>query len=262
MNPARSPLPPLLLSTDFDGTILDHASTGPMAPGFFAWIEKERRRRRVVWAINTGRDWESLRMELERRQAPFLPDWVILIEREVHRVEQGALVGHAAWNSRCLDVHAELFQRADGMLEQMRRDLARFEGLQIIRDVGSPLGLIAATEAQAGEVHQALEPLYQAFPDLHAVRNSVYFRFAHVDYHKGSCLALVQGEEGIPVEGTIAAGDNLNDLPMLQRCYAHHLICPSNSIPEVKTQVLAEGGYVASLPFDKGIVEGLQVRIR
>lgn len=249
---------PLLLSTDFDGTILDHSSTGPMAPEFFRWIEKQRTLRPVIWAINTGRDWESLRAEMEHRRVPFFPDWVILIEREVHRVKQGALIGHQDWNRRCFDVHAELFHRADGMLERMRRDLTRFKGLQMIRDVGSPLGLIAATEEQAQEIQEALEPLYQAHPDLHAVRNSVYFRFAHVDYHKGSCLALVQGEENIPPERTIAAGDNLNDLPMLQRRYAHHLICPSNSIPEVQSQVRAEGGFVASLPADKGIVQGLE----
>jgi hydroxymethylpyrimidine pyrophosphatase-like HAD family hydrolase len=255
--PSPTPLLPILLSTDFDGTILDHDSTGPMAPEFFDWIIQERKRRRVVWAINTGRDWDSLRTELDRREVPFFPEWVILIEREIHRVANRSLIGQSDWNRRCHDVHAELFHRADVMLEQMRRDLGRFEGLQIIRDVGSPLGLIAASEEQAAEVHLALEPLYQAHPDLHAVRNSVYFRFAHVDYHKGSCLALIQAEEQIPPERTIAAGDNLNDLPMLDRRYAHHLICPSNSLPEVKDQVLAHGGFIASLPSDKGIVEGL-----
>ncbi|MDX6765482.1 MAG: HAD family hydrolase [Candidatus Methylacidiphilales bacterium] len=259
--PSDPQLAPLLLSTDFDGTLIDHQSPVPMAEAFFAWINETRRHRRVVWAVNTGRDWDSLREELDRRKAPFLPDWVMLIEREVHRVHNGSLIGHREWNRRCFDVHAELFQRADAMIEQMRRDLAKFKGLQIIRDVGSPLGLIATDDEQASAVHEALEPLYQAHPDLHAVRNSVYLRFAHIDFHKGSCLALVQSEEGIAAENTIAAGDNLNDLPMLQRRYAHHLICPSNSLPEVKDQVLAEGGFVASQPADQGVVEGLRALI-
>jgi hydroxymethylpyrimidine pyrophosphatase-like HAD family hydrolase len=250
-------LTPLLLSTDFDGTILDHDLPPPMAPEFFDWIEDQRRRRTLVWVINTGRDWESLRNELEIRQARFLPDWVILIEREVHRIEKGSLRSHEPWNQRCLDVHADLFTRADALMETMRRDLAHFPGLQIIRDVGSPLGLIAASEAQAAEVHTALQPLYDAFPDLHAVRNTVYFRFAHVDYHKGSCLALVQAETGIGPEHTIAAGDNLNDLPMLQRRYARHLLCPSNALPEVCAQVREEGGWVAARPAGAGIYDGL-----
>jgi HAD superfamily hydrolase (TIGR01484 family) len=254
--------PPLLLSTDFDGTILDHDLPPPMAPEFFDWLEAERARRPVVWVINTGRDWDSLRVELERRQARCLPDWVVLIEREVHRVEAGALLPHHEWNNRCLDVHADLFTRADAMMESLRRELTRFDGLQIIRDVGSPLGLIAASEAQAEEVDRALHPLYQAFPDLHAVRNTVYFRFAHIDYHKGSCLALIQEETGIGPEHTIAAGDNLNDLPMLRRRCARHLICPSNALPEVCRQVRSEGGVVAGLPAGAGVAEALRALIR
>jgi len=253
-----APDSPLLLSTDFDGTILDHDLPPPMAPEFFDWLEAARARRPVVWVINTGRDWDSLRSELERRQARCLPDWVVLIEREVHRLDAtGALQPHQDWNRRCLDVHADLFTRADGMLETMRRDLARFDGLQIIRDVGSPLGLIAASEAQAAEVDRALQPLYAAFPDLQAVRNTVYFRFAHMDYHKGSCLALIQAESGIGPEHTIAAGDNLNDLPMLRRRYAHHLICPANALPEVCEQVKCEGGVVASRSAGAGVAEAL-----
>lgn len=252
-----APDSPLLLSTDFDGTILDHNLPPPMAPEFFDWLEAARRRRPVIWVINTGRDWESLLVELTRRQARCLPDWVVLIEREVHRVQEGRLEPHHEWNRRCLDVHADLFARADGMLETLRQDLTRFDGLQIIRDVGSPLGLIAVSEAQAAEVDQALQPLYEAFPDLHAVRNTVYFRFAHVDYHKGSCLALIQAEIGIGSEQTIAAGDNLNDLPMLQRCYARYLICPSNALPEVCVQVMREGGVVASRPAGAGVAEAL-----
>lgn len=248
---------PLLLSTDFDGTLLDHGLPPPLCPEFFDWLETERARRRVVWVINTGRDWDSLRQELRLREARCLPNWVVLIEREVHRLDAGAPVAHTAWNRRCMEIHADLFTRADSMLEAVRRDLGRFEGLQIIRDVGSPLGLIATDEDQAREVDAALQPLYEAFPDLHAVRNSIYFRFAHVDYHKGSCLALIQAEEGIGPEHTIAAGDNLNDLPMLDRRYAHHLVCPANSLPEVKAQVTRQGGRVAAAVAGQGVTEAL-----
>lgn len=252
-------MPPLLLSTDFDGTILDHDLPPPMAPEFFDWLKHQRSRRTVIWIINTGRDWESLRHELERRQARCLPDWVVLIEREVHRLTpQGTLQPHQEWNQRCFEIHADLFTRADAMIQSLRQELDRFPGLQFVRDSGSPLGLIAADEQQADEVQQALQPLHQAFPDLHTVRNTVYFRFAHVDYHKGSCLGLIQAETGIGPEHTIAAGDNLNDLAMLQRRWARHLICPANAHPAVLDQVRQQGGHIASRPAGAGVAEALQ----
>jgi len=98
---------PLLLSTDFDGTILNHDLPAPMAPGFFDWIEQERQRREVIWVINTGRDWDSLQEELQSRQARFMPDWVVLVEREIHHLESGSLVPLNHWNQRCTETHAE-----------------------------------------------------------------------------------------------------------------------------------------------------------
>ncbi|MDZ4788537.1 MAG: HAD-IIB family hydrolase [Blastochloris sp.] len=250
---------PLLLSTDFDGTLLDHSLPGPLAPDFFDWLETTRQQRRVIWIINTGRDWASLDYELTKRQARCLPDWVVLVEREIHQLEDGTKKSLACWNDRCQSVHDDLFLRAAHHIEQTRQDLTRFPNLQIITDVGSPLGLIAESEAQAHEVQAALQPLLDAFPEMHSVRNSIYFRFAHIDYHKGSCLDRIGQHEAIPPERRFAAGDHLNDLPMLHRHLAQHLTCPSNSVAEVKNQVLRQNGHVSELSTYLGIVEGLKL---
>ena len=37
--------PPLLISTDFDGTLVDHDAPVPLAPDFFDWLEAARQRR-------------------------------------------------------------------------------------------------------------------------------------------------------------------------------------------------------------------------
>jgi hydroxymethylpyrimidine pyrophosphatase-like HAD family hydrolase len=78
-----------------------------------------------------------------------------------------------------------------------------------------------------------------------------------VDYHKGSCLAEIQKLLDLSPSSTFIAGDNLNDLPMLQRKFGHYLACPSNSVPEVLAQVKAEGGYLASQEAGAGIAEAL-----
>lgn len=249
---------PLLLSTDFDGTLLDHDLPGPMCPEFFDWLEKERERRHVIWAINTGRHWQSLEVEMETRGARFWPDWVILIEREIHRLNKGQPIALESWNRRCKETHADLFSRADTALAETRERLSSFQNLEIVQDVGSPLGLIAKDNAQANDVEVAIAPLLDSFPEMHVVRNDIYFRFAHVDFHKGSCLGMVLTEEKISVENCFAAGDNANDLPMLDRKYAGYLACPSNSLKEVKEKVRSQGGYVASQPAGKGITEALE----
>jgi hydroxymethylpyrimidine pyrophosphatase-like HAD family hydrolase len=251
-------LPTLLISTDFDGTLLDHQLPAPLAPEFFDWIEVTRKTRRVVWVINTGRDWASLDYELNKREARFLPDWVVLVEREIHRLGKSPLQPLECWNQKCQTVHRDLFMRAEQAIDNTRKDLARFSNLQIITDIGSPLGLIADSDKQADEVQIAIQPLLDDFPEMHSVRNSVYFRFAHVDFHKGSCLLRIAEEEGVPLQHRFAAGDHFNDLPMLDRRIAYHMTCPANAVPEVKERVRQHGGHVSDLNTHHGVVEGLR----
>lgn len=251
------PLPPILLSTDFDGTILDHSLPSPLAPEFFDWLEEIRTRRKVIWVINTGRDWDMLAIELKARHARVWPDWVVLIEREVHRIKDQQSDPLTSWNSRCLDIHADLFTRASGAIETTRKELQTFDNLLVIEDVGSPLGMIADSQEQADRVAATVQPLLKQFPDMRLVQNTIYFRFAHMDFHKGSALSIIATEEGIPVEHCFAAGDHLNDLPMLDSKYAAMLACPANAIDEVKQQVTKHHGFVATKTAAAGILQAL-----
>jgi len=64
---------------------------------------------------------------------------------------------------------------------------------------------------------------------------------------------------GIGPEARVAAGDHLNDLPMLRREFGHYLACPSNSIAEVLEAVRNQNGYVASREAGAGIAEALRL---
>jgi len=251
-------LPAILLSTDFDGTILDHTLPSPLAPEFFDWLEVTRAKRKVIWVINTGRDWDMLAMELNARHARLWPDWVVLIEREVHRVEDKKSTPLTSWNLRCLDTHADLFTRASGAIEATRKELKMFKDLLVLEDIGSPLGMIAHSLEQADQVAETVQPLLQQFPEMRLVQNTVYFRFAHMDFHKGSALSVIAAEEGIPVSHCFAAGDHLNDLPMLDKKYAAMLACPANAIDAVKQQVRQQNGFVATETAAAGILQALR----
>jgi acetylornithine/succinyldiaminopimelate/putrescine aminotransferase len=82
--------------------------------------------------------------------------------------------------------------------------------------------------------------------------------FSHVAYNKGSALAEIARRMEVTCESIIAAGDHLNDLPMLLRQRAQWLIAPGNAIPQVKEAVLRQKGFVAEAFHGHGVASGLE----
>ena len=56
----------------------------------------------------------------------------------------------------------------------------------------------------------------------------------------------------------LAAGDHLNDLPMLLREHARWLVAPANAVETVKDSVRSQNGYVSQLPHGHGVADGLE----
>jgi hydroxymethylpyrimidine pyrophosphatase-like HAD family hydrolase len=90
------------------------------------------------------------------------------------------------------------------------------------------------------------------------VRNDVYVRFSHRGYSKGAALQEIQRLSGLTPAQTLAAGDHLNDLPMLLPEVARWLVTFSNGLPQVKAQVAAHGGFLATQPAGDGMLEALE----
>lgn len=258
MNLDSRPDAPWLLSTDFDGTLTDPSHPESLCPSLFSWIEETRKKRPLLWVINTGRDWPSLQAELIRRQVPFFPDWAILVERHIFQVIEGTIQPVSEWNDACDQAHAVLFKQVHPAFAELRKRLRSFPGLDLVEDIGSPLGLIARSDEQAEEIRPFIEAAIAPYPDLEAVRNSVYFRFGHIGYTKGSALTELGRRLGIPASRRIAAGDQYNDLHMLKKEVAAHLICPANAIAPVKDRVTKEGGQVAPSRYGTGVSEALR----
>lgn len=248
---------PILISTDFDGTIAGPADGKPFAEPFMEWLRETRVYRPVVWVINTGRDWTSLSNELTTRNSPIWPDWVVGIERYVCKVEDRKQKPLQRWNEACDLAHEELFQASKDLFDRIRGKFETRSGVQLIVDPGSPLGIIAESESLADRVGAFLDQTIPPSGKLRSVRNSVYFRFSHRDFNKGSALEAICAELGIPPARTFAAGDHYNDLPMLRLAFARQLACPGNAVPEVKDRVREQGGFVATSDTDAGIAQAL-----
>src|SRR5437879_4562130 len=147
-------LPIKLLSTDFDGTLFAEFEDPPI-PLELQQLIAELQKRGAKWVINTGRDMASLMEALGRAGVEIEPDYLVLVEREIH-------------------------------------------------------------------VHQ-------------------------------DSRRLSLGREAV-----FAAGDHLNDLPMLSRQYAQYLAAPANAVEAVKEAVREQNGFVSLLARGEGVADAIK----
>ena len=247
-----------LLSTDFDGTLVDHFVSPPVSPALFAALG-ELRERGCLWAVNTGRELQHIVDGLAEFHFPIEPDYVLTAEREVfHRSPEGKWQDYGDWNTRCTAAHNALFDQSAPLLADIERHLARVPGAQAIHMGGRMVGLVTANDPDMDRVCEFLEQERLRVPGFQYMRNTIYVRFCHEDYSKGTALAELGRLVGIARENIFAAGDHLNDLPMLDGTHAKWVACPGNAVEPVKNAVKKAGGYVATGICSEGIVEALR----
>jgi hypothetical protein len=250
------PLPIQLISTDFDGTIFEEFANPSISPRLVEIIG-DLQSRGAKWVINTGREMASLMESLGRAKIPIEPDYLVLVEREIHCHDGIRYVGLEEWNSKCTRSHAELFERITPDLPRITDWInARFHAT-LYEDAFSPFCLIASNNGDAEVINEYLNEYCRTVPNLTVVRNDIYARFSHVAYNKGTALEELTRRLGIKAEHVFAAGDHWNDLPMLSREYARWLASPSNAIEPVKTLVRKQGGVVSELSHGNGVAEAL-----
>ena len=249
-----------LISTDFDGTIFAEGDEPPV-PAQLQDLIGDLQRRGAKWAINTGRDMPSLMEALQQARLKIRPDFLVLVEREIHLQDGGGYVGLESWNSRCALSHEALFAQVRVDLPRITNWINNRFSATIYEDPYSPFCLIAGNPVDAKLIHSYLDDYCREVPGLAVMRNDIYARFCHVAYNKGTALAELTRRLGLSAAQVFAAGDHLNDLPMLSRQYAHWLAAPQNAIDEVKASVRIQTGYVSRLPNGDGVAEALQFHL-
>lgn len=248
-----------LLSTDFDGTLIGHGSDGRCAAAFAEALDHHCRAG-AFWAVNTGRSlWHALE-GIERFAPPVHPAFIITNEREIYRKAEAGWESHGGWNATCRQRHDELFAHPGSLavIEAIERLIGTRGRASLLYENDLPAGLITEDEESMEWIAQEISGFSsEALPEFHFQRNTIYMRFCHRDYHKGSALGELCRLEGICADHVFAAGDHFNDLSMLDGRHAAMPACPSNAIHDVKQLVLRSGGYVALQPCADGIAEAL-----
>lgn len=259
MNTAPTPSPPRvqLVSTDFDGTIFAEFEQPPVPHE----LEEKLARLQAAgarWVINTGRDLGSLMEALGRARLRVHPDFLVLVEREIYRHDGVRYLGVESWNERCAQDQERLFAQVRPEVPRLAEWISARYDAAVYSDAYSPFCLIANSNSDADAILAHLEEFCRQVPDLTVVRNDVYARFSHRAYSKGTALREISRLLAIQPAQVFAAGDHLNDLPMLCRDHAAFLACPANAIPSVRDAVRAQGGIVGERPHGYGISDALQ----
>ena len=246
-----------LISTDFDGTLVSHASE-PVFDRDCMELIRELQRGGAIWAINTGRSVGLLEEGLEDFAFPVRPDFILTSERDVFRRSDRGWEPYGDWNARCAQAHAELYASASSVLAEVVDFVTRQSNARVIYEFDDPAGIIATSEEEMDRLTEFIDRAKADEPKFHYQRNTVYLRFCHADYHKGAALAELSRLTYIPRGAIFAAGDHHNDLSMLDGRYAALPACPSNAIAEVKEAVARAGGWVAEKEFGAGVHEALE----
>lgn len=246
-----------LISTDFDGTIYDGSSSDPVDRNLVKHLD-EVRAGGAVWVINTGRLCPDVLLILSSLGLETRPDFIVSVERNIHRRTGSSYEEHEPWNRACRDDHRTLFEAALPGVKLIRQRIEAELDAVLYQDEWSPLSIIAKSPEDADLIHRWTLEECERVADLRIVRNTQYFRFGHAGYSKGTALGEIARVLGLKPEEIFAAGDHYNDLPMLDGTYARHVAAPSNAIAEVKTAVRRAGGHVSRHPCGRGVLDALR----
>jgi hydroxymethylpyrimidine pyrophosphatase-like HAD family hydrolase len=246
-----------LISTDFDGTLFAEFENPPV-PVDLQRLIGDLQAQGARWVINTGRDLSSLLESMARAHLQIRPDFLVVVEREIYRHQGTRYVPLEPWNRSCEIDHRALFSKVQEDLPRLFEWVnGRFKA-SVYSDAYSPFCLIAESNQDADAIEAFLEDYCRTVPDLAIMRNDVYARFCHAAYSKGTALAEITGILGISSAEVLAAGDHLNDLPMLSCAFAARLVAPANAVEPVKTAVRGQGGFVSQLPHGFGVADGIR----
>jgi len=249
--------PTALLSIDFDGTLVDSQRSNPILEELTETL-KSLRSQNVSWVVNTGRTVTHTIEGFVYHQLSLLPDYLIAREREVYvRNNFNRWIDLGDWNRQCAKAHVKLFRKSKKTIRAVREFVSQSTNARFIESTDEPCGIIASDLAEMDTICSFIETIKPADGDLHYERNSVYLRFSHRHFTKGSSLQFLAQTIGIPSSSVFAIGDGFNDLTKLRRDIAEMIACPSNAVMEVKSHVIDNGGYVASSSEGEGVVEAL-----
>ena len=247
-----------ILSFDFDGTLVHPEGEFRFHPGLGEMI-RGLRKQGAAWVVNTGRSLGQTLEGLAQYGIFQEPDFIIAQECEIYKpgfIRKWTDFG--SWNKKARKAHDHFLRDHAAFLSHIKQLVeTKTQGEYLHGDLGQ-VGIVAHSEAELEGICQMIDRHREREPEVSYHRNGIYLRFSHNGYSKGSALGELARLLNLTSNECYAAGDNYNDLTMLDRRVARMIACPGNALPPIKAHVHAEGGFVAHGIASLGMMEALQ----
>jgi HAD superfamily hydrolase (TIGR01484 family) len=246
-----------LLSFDFDGTLIMHESSPVFHPEMNRMLAILKQQG-AAFVINTGRNLEQTIEGIAQYGVLTQPDFIIARECDIYK--PGILrswVDFGSWNAIARKDQLNFNQINHSALTQIQLMTHRETQANYMIDHRQEHGIIAQTEDELTHICQYIDSFKDAFPTLDYNRNSIYLRFTHHAYNKGTALRELQRLLNLTLAQTFAAGDNYNDLSMLTPTCAKMLACPVNSVPDVIQRIRSHNGFISTQQASEGMMQAL-----
>ncbi len=248
-----------LLCFDFDGTFIDPEKSHEIDPALQEALSLIRKKNAAI-VINTGRSLMEAAAGIHRCGLDFLPDYIIALEREIYEPNKfKRWIDLGKWNTKCRKDHVKLLKRQKKFIESIKVYIETETKARWVASQDEPAAIIATSDEEMDRIcsHIDVQIIEKKAKSLSYERNTIYLRFSHSEYNKGTAAVALAKTLGVTIENTFVIGDNYNDLKMLNREVAGMIACPANSVPTVKQEVEQIGGFVASKNYGAGAAEAL-----
>jgi Cof subfamily protein (haloacid dehalogenase superfamily) len=253
------------VAADMDGTLLDENSQ--LSPEFFS-IFYQLSQRGILFAAASGRQYYSLIQTFEsiKDQILFIAENGTLVmykgqelssstidKTDIERIIFAARAIDGAHIVLCGKKSAYIESESDQGLAEISKYYPRCQKTSDLLTVEDDFIKVAICHF-SGTERWVLPAIEAAFGRSHkvVVSGKIWLDVMNAQASKGAAIEGLRGTFDFTYEQSMAFGDYLNDIEMLQACY--HSYAMENAHPEVKR--LAR--YVAKSNVDQGVLKALQ----
>lgn len=247
-----------LMGFDFDGTLANPDDNHSVDPRFFDYLAQLKEQKSLLWGICTGRSLEFTIEGVENANFPLLPDYLVTKEREIFYRAEDEWVADQQWNQSADRELVEVLDRSEVTIQKAKQFIETETSGKWFATPGEPAAIIAESEQEVEKVVNIFEECSEKCEYLDYQRNTIYLRFSHKQFSKGTAFSHIRDRLNVPMQNSLTAGDNFNDVSMLNAQTAFHYGCPANSLPSLLEQMRKTDGKIAKANYSLGVMELIQ----
>lgn len=246
-----------ILSFDFDGTLVHPQSDPIYHPGLGQMI-RVLRGQGAAWVINTGRSLNQTLEGIAQYGIFTEPDFIIAQECDIYKPGFfSRWTDYGSWNRKARRAHDRFVKDHQQSFDAIKQLVETQTQASFFSGGEGDMGIVGTSNEELDAICAHIDEHTRQFPDIGYHRNGIYLRFSHSGYSKGTALSELARLLGLDSSACFAAGDNYNDLSMLDQRHARMIACPGNALDPVKQIVHSRGGFIATRFASEGMMEAL-----